>query len=225
LYHSMYNVGKTLLMANLSALAYYGIIKGEFFGFGVAGLVSTVTFAIVLVMYPLWNIIFKKVTKDWTNVTCLAIYALGCFVFQGVSTITGALVVAIIIGFAQSGYSLSHDLYNARQLDYHFAKTGQRAEGSYAGVSAGMDRLIQMIPAWVVVLIFAIGGHIAGTDPSEMTESALLAVKSVCGIGAGVFFALAAVLSATCYRLRGNTWKAVEKEDNKIYRQNVLCLL
>lgn len=212
IYHSMYNVGKTLLMTNLSALAFYGLIEGKILGFGVASLISAATFVVVLAMYPVWNVIFKKVTKDWTNVVCLLIYALGCFIFQFVTTIYGALVVAVILGFAQSGYSLSHDLYNARQLDYHFAKTGQRAEGSYAGVSAGMDRLIQMLPVWIVALFFAIGGHVAGTAPSEMTQSALLAVKTVCGFGAGTFFVIAGILSATCYGLRGNKWKEVEKE-------------
>ncbi|MFA6866962.1 MAG: MFS transporter [Clostridia bacterium] len=212
LYHSMFNVAKTLLMTNLSALAYYNLVTGKFLGFGVVSLVTTVTFVVVLLMYPLWNIIFKKVTKGWTNVVCLLIFAVACVIFQFVTEIKGAMVVAVLLGFAQSGYSLSHDLFNARQLDYHFAKTGQRAEGSYAGVAAGIDRLILIIPAWIVALIFAIGKHTAGTLPENMTSSALLAVKSVCGIGAAVFFIISAILSATLYGLRGETWKKVEAE-------------
>jgi Na+/melibiose symporter-like transporter len=172
---------------------------------------TPIVFIIVVAMYPLWNVLFKKVTKDWTNVVCLALSAVSCLILQFSSTIYMAIIAAALMGFAQSGYSLSHDLYNARQLDYHYSITGQRAEGSYNGIGASINSLVNMLGPWIIVLIYAIGKYETGTLPADMTNSALMAVRSVSGFGAAFFFVIAAVLATFAFTLRGTEWKKIEE--------------
>lgn len=211
-YHSMYNIGKYLMTSNIAILAYYSIITGKLFGMGIESLMVPIVFIVVVAMYPIWNILFKKVTKDWTNVICLVLSMLACLILQFSNTVYLGIVAAALMGFAQSGYSLSHDLYNARQLDYHYAKTGQRAEGSYNGIGASINSLVNMLGPWIIVVIYALGSHTTGTIPSEMTDSALMAVRSVSGFGAAFFFAVAAILASFAFKLRGAEWKKVEAD-------------
>ncbi|MDP3143613.1 MAG: MFS transporter, partial [Candidatus Omnitrophota bacterium] len=209
-YHSMYNIGKYLMTSNVAILAYYSIVSGRLFGMGFESLMVPIDFIVVVAMYPLWNVLFKKVTKDWTNVVCLILAMISCLMLQFSNTIYLAIGAAALMGFAQSGYSLSHDLYNARQLDYHYSKTGQRAEGSYNGIGASINSLVNMLGPWIIVVIYAIGKHTTGTDPVDMTQSALMAVRSVSGFGAALFFGVAAILATFAFKLRGDVWKNVE---------------
>ena len=162
--YMLYQTTVSLLLGSIPYLVRF-ILNGEaiietyiLLGYIVAGIISV----------PFWS---KIALKTGNNKTVFIIggrvWGLGSIPFLFITTVTAAIIVAIILGIGMIGFWLMLNPIISDVIDEAIAESGIRQEGVYMGVRTFFGRIAIMLQA----IIFALIHIFTGFTPGSATQS------------------------------------------------------
>lgn len=186
-------------------------------------LIFGITFLVAaLMLYPWRQLIANHSDSRTTLIIANLVMCLGVIPLGLGTTLTTAIIAAVIIGISLSGLILIGDVIVAEVIDEDEVKTGQQRAGMYFGMSSFIITLSGMLVSGVFGLLLPAYGYdtLLEVQPAtvDMGFRIFLSIPPIIG-------SLLAILALIYYPLHGNrlkeirdalTAKAARLEENKV---------
>jgi GPH family glycoside/pentoside/hexuronide:cation symporter len=133
--------------------------------------------------FPIWRKICHRYGTKVTLAASMVTFNIGPLLGLFANDVLGIALMGMVGGMTIGGFLLARVLMGADVIDEDELITGVRREGVYAGISAPISKISQVILATGTAFVLSTSGYVSGLDPSAQP----LSVGSGFRLGMAVF--------------------------------------
>jgi GPH family glycoside/pentoside/hexuronide:cation symporter len=168
--------------------------------------------------FPIWRKICHRYGTKVTLATSMVTFNIGPLLGLLADDVLGIAMMGMVGGMTIGGFLLARALMGADVIDEDEMTTGVRREGVYAGISAPISKISQVILATGTAFVLSTSGYVPGLDPSAQS----LSVGSGFRLGMVVFplcFTGIMLLFLRCYPLGKERVEEIGRKLKKLHAE------